>query len=90
MERLLSETFIIRLYQFETCAKANCWTEKTMAVQLRFSLRGAAGAIIYKNPKSAHWSYQRIVEEVEAANGPCSEHAAAIGIELWQRIRKPG
>ncbi|CAI5674954.1 unnamed protein product [Oreochromis niloticus] len=78
------------LYQFETCAKANCWTEKTMAVQLRFSLRGAAGAIIHKNPKSARWSYQRIVEEVEAAYGPCSEHAAAIGIELRQRIRKPG
>ncbi|CAI5671940.1 unnamed protein product [Oreochromis niloticus] len=78
------------LYQFETCAKANCWTEKTMAVQLRFSLRGATGAIIHKNPKSARWSYQRIVEEVEAAHGPCSEHAAAIGIELQQRIRKPG
>ncbi|CAI5682172.1 unnamed protein product [Oreochromis niloticus] len=78
------------LYEFETCAKANCWTEKTMAVQLRFSLRGAAGAIIHKNPKSARWSYQRIVEEVEAAYGPCSEHAAAIGIELRQRIRKPG
>ncbi|XP_076748173.1 uncharacterized protein LOC143421991 [Maylandia zebra] len=78
------------LYQFETCAKANCWTENTMAVQLRFSLRGAAGAIIHKNPKSARWSYQRIVEEVEAAYGPCSEHAAAIGIELRQRIRKPG
>ncbi|KAM6975889.1 retrovirus-related Pol polyprotein from transposon 412 [Tautogolabrus adspersus] len=78
------------LYQFESCAKANSWTEKTMAVQLRFSLTGTAGAIVHKNPKSARWSYQRIVEEIETAYGPCSEHAAAIGIELRQRVRRPG
>lgn len=57
-----------------------------MAVQLRFSLTGAAGAIIHKSPRSACWSYQRIVDEIEAA---CSEHVAAIGIELRQRVRKP-
>ncbi|KAM3616673.1 uncharacterized protein V6R79_021511 [Siganus canaliculatus] len=78
------------LYQFENCAKANHWSEKTMAVQLRFSLTGAAGAIVHKNPRSSRWSYQRIVDEVETAYGPCSEHAAAIGIELRQRVRKPG
>ena len=61
-----------------------------MAVQLRFSLTGAAGAIIHKNPRSAKWGYQRIVEEIEEAYGPCSEHAAAVGIELRQRTRKPG
>ncbi len=36
------------LYQFESCARANHWSEKTKAVQLRFSLTGAAGAIIHK------------------------------------------
>lgn len=30
------------------------------------------------------------VEEIEDAYGPYSEHAAAIGIELRQRTRKPG
>ena len=77
------------LYQFESCAQANCWSEKTMAVQLRFSLTGAAGAIVHKNPRSARWSYQRIVDEVDAAYGPGSMHAAAIGIELRQRVRGP-
>ena len=78
------------LHQFGSCARANHWSEETMAVQLRFSLTGAAGAIIHKNPRSGRWGYQRIVEELEDAYGPCSEHAAAIGIELRQRIRKPG
>ncbi|XP_078799615.1 uncharacterized protein LOC144990300 [Oryzias latipes] len=78
------------LYHFESCAEANHWTEKTKVVQLRFCLLGAAGAIIHKNPRSASWSFQRIVEEIEAAYGPSSEHAAAIGIELRQRVRRPG
>lgn len=51
-------------------------------MQLRFSLTGAAGGIIHKNPRSARWNYQWIVGEIEAAYGPCSEHAAAIVIEL--------
>lgn len=75
--------------QFETCARANHWTEETKAIQLRFCLSGAAGAIVHKNPNSANWSYQRLVKEVDAAYGPRSEHAAAIGIELRQRVRKP-
>ncbi|XP_023283321.1 ephrin type-B receptor 2-like [Seriola lalandi dorsalis] len=75
---------------FESCAQANHWSEKTKAVQLRFNLTGAAGAIIHKNPRSGRWSYQQIVDEIEAAYGPCSEHAAAIGIELRQRVRQPG
>ncbi|KAL0160918.1 hypothetical protein M9458_044643, partial [Cirrhinus mrigala] len=49
---------------------------------------GAAGAVIHKNPRSSRWDYARIVEEVEAAYGPSSEHAAAIGIDLRQRVRK--
>ncbi len=40
--------------------------------------------------RSGRWRYQRIVDEIEAAYGPCSEHAAAIGIELRQRVRQPG
>ncbi|MED6234236.1 hypothetical protein ATANTOWER_025114 [Ataeniobius toweri] len=39
------------LYQFECCAKANHWTEKTKAVQLKFCLTGPAGAIVHKNPR---------------------------------------
>ncbi|XP_049323360.1 mitochondrial fission factor homolog B isoform X1 [Astyanax mexicanus] len=78
------------LHRFEGCAEANHWSEKTMAVQLRFCLAGAAGAVIHKNPRSSRWSYARIVEEIEAAYGSSSEHAAAIGIELRQRVRKPG
>ena len=61
-----------------------------MAVQLRFNLTGTAGAIVHKNHRSARWSYQRIVNEIEAAYGPCSEDAAAIGIELRQRVRGTG
>ena len=53
-----------------------------------FCLVGAAGAVVHKNPWSSRWSYTRIVDEIEAAYGPSSEHAAAIGIELRQRVRK--
>ncbi|RXN13529.1 hypothetical protein ROHU_017665 [Labeo rohita] len=51
---------------------------------------GTAGAVIHKNPRSSRWDYARIVEEVETAYGPSSEHAAAIGIELRQRVRRVG
>ncbi|KAL0202037.1 hypothetical protein M9458_000055, partial [Cirrhinus mrigala] len=78
------------LNRFEDCAKANHWSERTMTVQMRFCLVGAAGAVIHKNPRSSRWDYARIVEEVEAAYGPSSEHAAAIGIELRQRVRRAG
>ncbi|KAK3543319.1 hypothetical protein QTP70_016720 [Hemibagrus guttatus] len=76
------------LSRFEDCARANHWSERTMTVQMRFCLVGATGAVIHKNPRSGRWDYARIVEEVEAAYGPSSEHAAAIGIELRQRVRK--
>ena len=75
------------IHRFESCAMANHWSDATMAVQLRFSLNGAAGAIVHKNPRSDRWSYRRIVAEIETAYGPRSEHAAAIGIELRQRVR---
>ncbi|KAK2876094.1 hypothetical protein Q8A67_020190 [Cirrhinus molitorella] len=75
------------LNRFEDCARANHWSERTMTVQMRFCLVGAAGSVIHKNPRSGRWSYARIVEKVEAAYGPSSEHAAAIGIELRQRVR---
>lgn len=39
-----------------------------------------------KNPRSARWSYQRVVDQIEAVYGPCSEHAA-IGSELRQGVR---
>lgn len=77
------------LYQFENYAKTNRWSEKTMIKQLRFSLTGAAGAIIHENPRSACWNYQWILGEHEAAYGPCSEDAAAIGIELRQCMQGP-
>ncbi|KAM8865066.1 uncharacterized protein ACB058_006440 isoform 2-T2 [Synchiropus picturatus] len=73
------------LYQFESCARANLWSEETMTVQLRFSLTGAAGAIVHKNPRSSRWNYKQLIDEMEAAYGPGSEHAAATGIELRQR-----
>ena len=76
--------FIQRL---ESCARANHWSDATMAVQLRFSLNGAAGAIVHKNPRSDRWSYRQIVTGIVTAYGPRSEHAAAIGIELRQRVR---
>ncbi|RXN36679.1 Retrovirus-related Pol poly from transposon [Labeo rohita] len=78
------------LNRFEDCAKANHWSERTMTVQMRFCLVGAAGAVIHKNPRSSRWDYARIVEEVEAAYSPSSKHAAAIGIELRQRVRRAG
>ncbi|XP_053714119.1 uncharacterized protein LOC128755017 [Synchiropus splendidus] len=78
------------LYQFESCARANLWSEETMTVQLRFSLTGAAGAIVHKNPRSSRWNYKQLIDEMEAAYGPGSEHAAATGIELRQRVRKAG
>lgn len=51
---------------------------------------GAAGAIVHRNPRSVQWDYGRLVEEVEIAYGPSSEHAAAVAVELRQRVRKPG
>lgn len=77
------------LIDLKAQAQANHWTETSVAVQLRFCLTGAAGAIVHKNTRSASWNYQRIAEEVEAAYGPCSDVAAALGIELRQRVRKP-
>lgn len=78
------------LNRFEDCARANHWSKRTMTVQMRFCLVGAAGAVIHKNPRSGRWDYVRIVGEMDAAYGPSSEHAAAIGIELRQRVRKAG
>lgn len=78
------------LHRFESCAQANYWSEKTMTVQLKFCLVGAAGAIIHRNPRSFQWDYNRLVEELETAYGPSSDHAAAVAIELRQRVRKPG
>lgn len=78
------------LHRFESCAKANCWSEKTKAIQLKFCLVGAAGAIVHRNPRSSQWDYCRLVEELETAYGPSSEHAVAVAVELRQRVRKPG
>ena len=52
------------LHRFESCAKANYWSAKTMAVQLKFCMVGAAGAIIHRNPRSTQWDYVRLVEEI--------------------------
>lgn len=49
-----------------------------MAVQLRFNLTGASGAIVHKNHRSARWSYLWIVDEV---------FTAAIGTALRVRGR---
>lgn len=35
---------------------------ETMAMQFRFRLAGTAGAIVYKNQRSAWWGYHHIVE----------------------------
>ncbi|KAM3623655.1 uncharacterized protein V6R79_013858 [Siganus canaliculatus] len=78
------------LHKFESCAEANHWSERTMAVHLKFCLVGAAGAIVQRNPQSFQWDYSRLVEEMEMAYGPSSEHAAAVAIELRQRVRKLG
>ncbi|CAL8360385.1 unnamed protein product [Merluccius merluccius] len=55
------------LHRFESCAKANYWSAKTMAVQLKFCMVGAAGAIIHRNTRPAQWDYVRLVEEIETA-----------------------
>jgi len=61
-----------------------------MAVHLKFCLVGAAGAILHRNPRSSQWDYSRLVEEMETAYGPSSEHAAAVAIQLRKRVRKLG
>ncbi|KAJ8369381.1 hypothetical protein SKAU_G00094090 [Synaphobranchus kaupii] len=61
-----------------------------MAVHLKFCLVGAARAIVHRNPRSSQWDYSRLVEEMETAYGPSSEHAAAVAIKLRQRVRKLG
>uniref|UniRef100_A0AAV2LLX4 Uncharacterized protein n=1 Tax=Knipowitschia caucasica TaxID=637954 RepID=A0AAV2LLX4_KNICA len=61
-----------------------------MAVQLKFCLVGAAGAIVHRNPRSSKWDYQRLLQELESAYGPSSDHAAAVAVELRQRIRQAG
>ncbi|CAI5670379.1 unnamed protein product [Oreochromis niloticus] len=78
------------LHRFKSCAEANYWSEKTMTTQLKFCLVGAAGAIIHRNPRSSKWNYRRLVDELETAYGPSSDHAAAVAVELRQRERKPG
>ena len=78
------------LHRFESWAKANYWSAKTMAVQLKFCMVGAAGAIIHRNSRSTQWDYVCLVEEIDTAYGPSSQHAAAVAIELRQRVRKPG
>lgn len=78
------------LHRFESCAEANHWSAKTMAIQLKFCLTGAAGAIVHRNPRSSRWDYRRLLEELKTAYGPSSDHAAAVAVELRQRLRKPG
>ncbi|MEQ2204331.1 hypothetical protein XENOCAPTIV_011529 [Xenoophorus captivus] len=69
------------LHRFESCAEANYWSEKTMTVQLKFCLVGAAGAIVHRNPRSSKCDYRHQVDELEIAYGP-SDHAAAVAVEL--------
>ncbi len=78
------------LHRFESCTVANKWSEKTVAVQLRFCLVGAAWAVVHRNPRSSQWDYSRLVEDVENAYGPSSEYAAAVAIELRQQVHKAG
>lgn len=78
------------LHKFESCAEANHWSAKTKAIQLKFCLIGAAGAIVHRNPRSSRWDYRRLVEELETAYGPSSDHAATVAVELRQRVRKSG
>ena len=78
------------LHKFESCAEANRWSPKTMAIQLKFCLTGGAGAIVHRNPRSSKWDYSRLLEELETAYGPSSDHAAAVAVELRQRVRKSG
>eukprot|EP00064_Thunnus_orientalis_P012643 superscaffoldBa00001964_g12678 len=47
---------------------------------------GAAGSIVHKNPRSYQWEYERIVEEMEITYGPFLGHAAALHVELRQRV----
>lgn len=61
-----------------------------MAIQLKFCLTGAAGAIVHRNPCSSNWDYRRLLEELKTAYGPSSGHAAAVAVELRQRVRKSG
>lgn len=77
------------MYQFEMSTQV-ITGPKRLAIQLRFSLSDAADAIVHKNPNSANWSHECIVQEVDAAYGSQSAHAAAVGIDLRQRVRKPG
>ncbi|MEQ2198888.1 hypothetical protein XENOCAPTIV_020354 [Xenoophorus captivus] len=44
----------------------------------------------YWNPRSSKWDYRRLVDELEIAHGPSSDHAAAVAVELRQRARKAG
>lgn len=78
------------LSRFESSAKANHWSKKTMAVQLKFCLVGAAEAIVNRNPRSTQWGYASLVGEMESAYGPSSEHAAAVDVELRQCVHKVG
>ena len=45
---------------------------------------------IHRNPQSSQWNYRHLVEEMENAYGSSSEHAAAVAIELRERVRKLG
>ena len=75
---------------FQSCARANNWSESTMAEQLRFSLKGPAGNAVRKNRDSFSWSIGRMVHELDHIFGPQSQHAIALGMELRRRVRQPG
>lgn len=53
-------------------------------------LVGTAGAIVQRNPRSSQWDYSHLVEEMETAYGPLSEHATAVAIALRQRVLRLG
>lgn len=59
-----------------------------MAVQLKFCLLGMAGVVIHRNPRSSQWDYSCLVEDLETAYCPSSEHTATVASELRQCVRK--
>jgi hypothetical protein len=75
---------------FERCAVANNWSPPTMAAQLRFSLKGAAGNAIRKNRIAENWTYERMSWELDQIFGPRSKHAISLGFELRRRVRRTG
>ena len=73
--------------QFEMVAKAGQWNEEQKVLTLHNVIRGEARNVL-NDPDSMHWSYSKLVENLEMRHGRTKSHGDVF-IELMAMYRKP-